>query len=188
MKGKRDEQATGRGAERPAAEARDPGAAAGVKPTGPKGVNSALLAFSGVAVVGVIALAAWLLSGMMRAEREAQGFAAQTIVEVCAAWDPALLARRADPEFMKAMPEAQMRQFIQGAGVALGPGIKAGPTKGKVFMEADTPQGKTVTGEFTSEVECQNGKATIRQVVVKQDGVWRVRAFTVNSDSIKPPQ
>ena len=166
------------------AETAEGGASA---PRAPKGPGGVWMALSGVGVVAIVAIVSWLMSGTIRTQREAQQFASDAVVAVCAQWDPAALARIADPEFMKAMPEADMRRFIQGLGVALGPGLRAGATKGRISPQQDTPQGRTTTGEFVSEVECSSGTATIRQTVVKQGGIWRVRSFTVESNNIKPP-
>jgi hypothetical protein len=156
--------------------------------TAPRGPGGVWMALSGVGVVAVVALVSWLVSGTIRTEREAQQFATSAVVAVSTSWDPAELARIADPEFMKAMPEAEMRKFIQGVGIALGPGVRLGATRGKVAPQKDTPQGKTTIGEFVSEVECTSGTATIRQTIVKQGGVWLVRSFLVDSKDIKPPR
>ena len=177
-KGRRRDSATAAAATGTDGSASAPGTSAGPR--------SVWMALSGVGVVVIVALVSWLMSGTIRVEREAQEFASNSIVSVCAEWDPAVLARLADPEFMKAMPEAEMRKFIEGLGATLGPGIRSSVAKGRVSPQRNTPEGKTTMAEFVSEVECAKGTATIRQTIVKQDGVWRIRSFSVDPKDIKP--
>jgi hypothetical protein len=109
-----------------------------------------------------------------------QAFANATIQAVVTGWDADALIQRADPQFLKSLPEPKARELIATLSKELGPLKKVTPVLATVGYNAGAWFGKGA--QYVSTLECEKGKGTLVLVVRKRGTEWRVLGFHVNID------
>jgi len=137
--------------------------------------------------VGLLFLAFLVVAGMgfgywIHQDRQARAFVATSIPIIYKEWSAEAVIRRAaiplrTPEF-----GAQAREFFQLFGSQLGPMQSFEPPQGSLRYGRAAPELRAgLFGEYASQAKFRDGDGQIKLVVIKEQGVWRIVEFGVNS-------
>jgi hypothetical protein len=114
---------------------------------------------------------------------EGQAFVDAVIPAIAASWTADALIKRADPQFLEALPESKARDMIARLSQELGPVKKVTPQLATVGYNVGGWFGKGA--QYVSKLECERGRATLVVVVRKRGDEWRILGFWVNIDEPK---
>ncbi len=115
-------------------------------------------------------------------DRQARGFVTRTIPAVFERWDHEAMQRRSIRELRTDEYSAGMQQMMQMFGQHFGPIESSKPLEGKVEygqLAPELPRG--LYARYTTTAKFKGGEATLRFDLVKQDAVWRIAGFRVDS-------
>gem|GEM_PF-557578 len=153
------------------------------QPESRKGLKMALAIVGGIAIALVLLACAVfvpLAIQQPKLEREAQAYADEVVVAVSTDWDQDELESRVSSEFWGATSCVDLTKMF-GVFEKLGPMESFEPCTGGVRITKVAGLGDQIIGEYATEVECEEGPATIQLVLIKHDQEWQVAGFRVAS-------
>jgi hypothetical protein len=152
--------------------------------------------FFGLAVLAVVVvvMGSWravsLWRGFSTIGSETKTYVDDAVVEISGHWDKDALMRRASSGLKKtvsARPQA-LESLFTSALAGLGDMVRYKGASGSVTMKATTETGTTVSGKYTATADYQNGPATLRLGLLKEDGAWTIDSFSVDLPTLQHAQ
>ena len=120
-------------------------------------------------------------------DKESKAYADAAIPAIVTTWLDKALLDRASPEFNQATSAVQVYHMFRSWESSLGLLQKCEPAKGQSLMSVTTYGGKTISAQYTAKARFERGEATIRLVLVKHGGQWRIVRFDVSTSQPVPP-
>jgi hypothetical protein len=148
-----------------------------------------MLRILGLLFLALIAAVAILFGLTYRHDQSARTYVSAAVPAIYNNWDFAKLKERAsvqlrkDPGFDSAGP-----QMFRMMGEALGPLESATAPEGKAgYGWGESAPARGIYGDYQVHAKFRAGEAELRLFVVKEDGMWRIAAFNVNSPVLIDP-
>ena len=142
--------------------------------------------FLALIVLGSIGIAFVAVRGNAL-DKESKAYADAAIPAIVTTWLDKALLDRASPEFNQATTAVQVYQMFRSWESSLGRLQKCEPAQGQSLMSVTTYGGKTISAHYTAKARFERGEATIRLVLVKHGGQWRIVRFDVSTSQPVPP-
>ena len=120
-------------------------------------------------------------------DKESKAYADAAIPAIVTTWLDKALLERASPEFNQATSAVQVYHMFRSWESSLGLLQKCEPAQGQSLMSVTTYGGKTISAQYTAKARFERGEATIRLVLVKHGGQWRIVRFDVSTSQPVPP-
>jgi len=114
---------------------------------------------------------------------EGQRFVDAAVQAIATTWNADELVKRADPQFLAALPEPKAREMVATLRSELGPLKQATPQVATVGYNAGAWFGKGA--QYVVKLQCEKGAATLVVVARKTKEEWRILGFHVNIDGQK---
>ena len=138
-------------------------------------VGAATLSLLGLAVIG-IGFLVWTGRGL---DAESKAYVDTAVPAITAHWNKDALVDRAAPELLAATNADQIAVLFDNFS-RLGPLVQYEGAKGDANMSYFLGKGGRVTATYQAKARYQNGEATLRLLLTKRDGEWRIQGFHVD--------
>lgn len=109
---------------------------------------------------------------------EGKTFAEAAVHAIAQSWNSDELLKRADPAFLRALPEPQAREMIASCSKQLGPLKEATTQLSTVGINVGSATGKAA--QYVMDLECEKKTGTLVILVRKSEQGWRILGFHVN--------
>lgn len=141
-----------------------------------------MMRFLGYLFLLLVVAAAALLGARYYLDRQATAFVTQAVQPIYGSWNFDALKRRESRRIQTADFERGGREMFRMFGRALGPlQSAAAPTGGVEFGWKSDAEIRGVYASYSVPAKFEHGEARLQFVVVKEDGVWRIIGFRVDS-------
>lgn len=137
-------------------------------------VGVTTLAFVAVAATG-IAVLVWTGRGL---DAESKAYVDAAVSAITAHWDKEALLDRATPELRAAVTTDQIAALFDTFS-RLGPLVQYEGATGDANMSYFTGKGGQISASYQAKAKFENGEATLRVVLLKRAGEWRIQNFRV---------
>ena len=113
-------------------------------------------------------------------DAESKGFVNEAVPAIAANWSREQLLERATPELRESANPEQMRTLFDAVS-QLGSLVEYQGASGNASMAFAAGSGSAVTASYVAKAKFINGAATIRIVLLKRDGRWKINGFHVDT-------
>lgn len=138
-------------------------------------VGATTLTLVTAAVIGIGVLV-WAGRGL---DAESKAFVDTAVPAITAHWDKAALLDRAAPELLAATSANQIGALFDNLA-RLGPLVQYEGATGDANMSYFLGRGGQVSAAYQAKAKYENGDATLRLLLTKRDGQWRIQGFHVD--------
>jgi hypothetical protein len=143
-------------------------------------VGATTLSLLAIAVVGIGVLV-WKAKGL---DAESKAYVDTVVPAITAHWDKAALLDRATPE-LRASASADQIATLFDQFARLGPLVAYEGATGDANLSYFTGTGSQISAVYQAKARYQNGEATLRLILLKRDGEWRIQTFRVDGNPVR---
>ena len=118
-------------------------------------------------------------------DAESKTYVDSAVPAITANWNQEELLKRATPELRNSIRPGQLTALFE-AFSRLGTLVTYEGATGQANMTYFTGTGGAVTATYVAKAKYQNGEATIRIVLLKQDGQWFIHNLHIDSPAFGP--
>ena len=118
-------------------------------------------------------------------DAESKAYVDSAVPAITANWNQEELLKRATPELRNSIRPGQLTALFE-AFSRLGTLVTYEGATGQANMTYFTGTGGAVTATYVAKAKYQNGEATIRIVLLKQDGQWFIHNLHIDSPAFGP--
>ena len=112
-------------------------------------------------------------------DAESKAYVDGVVPAITAHWDKEALLDRATPELRASITANQISALFDNLS-RLGPLVEYEGATGDANMSYYTGKGGQVSATYQAKARYQNGEATLRLLLLKRDGEWRIQGFHVD--------
>ena len=141
-------------------------------------------------VLGLLLVAVLVIAGMgfgywVHQDRQARAFVAASVPVIYKDWNAEAVSQRTPRALRTPAFEGEVREMFQKVAPHLGPLLSADAPEGSLrYDRADTRLPKDLFGRYVSHAKFRDGEADLRFLVVKEEGVWRIVQFALESPQL----
>ena len=118
-------------------------------------------------------------------DKESKAYIDEVVPVICSDLRILTLSKYASQELLNSgLPAEQERIF--DAFKKLGEFKEYKESSGDAKLFYTTQHGKTITAEYTAQVEFESGPAQVKVSLIKQGDQWKIRGFRINSPALIP--
>jgi hypothetical protein len=140
--------------------------------------------FTCLIILGVIFISIAARTGS-KLDAESKAYVDRIVPLIVASWDPKELLNNASPELLKVAPSDKLDSMFKMFAEKLGGYKEYKGSKGDSLVNI-TPQGKTITAAYITQVAFDKADATVKIRVIKHGEKWQVLEFYVDSQAFMP--
>jgi hypothetical protein len=141
-------------------------------------------------VFGLLFVALLIVAGMgfgywIHQDRQARGFVTASVPAIYKDWRAEAVSQRMPHMLQTPAFEGEVRDMFRKVAPHLGPLVSAGAPEGTFgYDRADNRLPKALYGRYVCHAKFRDGEADLRFLVVKEEGLWRIVQFALESPQL----